>query len=176
MDYTYYGEYSEAVTYFSNRLHTDAWDYATESEREKALIEATKIVDSLNYKGWKASVYAVLYDSDGDAVSPLPTAEEIKDAYDSQIREFPRNTDTTVPDAILMAVWEISYQLLDGVDVDLELENLDVTSQGIASVRTTYDRRHVSIEHLYNGVPSLKAWRFLYPYLRDVKHIKISRV
>jgi hypothetical protein len=176
LDYTFYGEYTDAETYFSNRLHATAWEYATRSEREKALIEATQIVDSLNYKGWKGTVYDILFDDNGKPVTPPPSSEELKAAYDAQVREFPRNTDTTVPDNILMAVWEITYQLLDGVDVDLELENLDVTSQGIASVRTTYDRRHVSIEHLYNGVPSLKAWRFLYPYLRDVKHIKISRV
>ena len=176
MDYTFYGLYADAVVYFNKRLHATAWEYSTAAEREKALIEATQIVDSLNYKGWKSSVYAILYDSEGKLVSPLPSSSEMQTAYNLQAREFPRNTDTVVPDNILMAVWEIAYQLLDGVDVDLELENLDVTSQGIASVRTTYDRRHVSIEHLYNGVPSLKAWRFLYPYLRDVKHITISRV
>lgn len=176
MDYTYYGLYDDAVVYFSHRLHESAWSHSTKAEREAALVQATRIVDSLNYKGYKAAVYKLLFDDEGKRIYPPPSDEDIRAAYNSQVREFPRGTDTTVPDDILMATWEIAYALLDGIDVDAELENLDVTSQGISSVRTTYDRRNVSIEHLYNGVPSMTAWRHLKPYLRDVKKIHISRV
>jgi len=56
------------------------------------------------------------------------------------------------------------------------LENLGITSQGYASVRTTYARNQVPIEHIINGVPSPQAWRWLKPFLRDDDAIKLSRV
>ena len=39
--------------------------------------------------------------------------------------------------------------------------------QGISSVRTTYNRSQVPIEHIVNGVPNALAWRLLRPFLRD---------
>jgi len=174
--YTYYGTVNEANTYFTNRLYSTAWEYASESDREKALIGATQIVDRLNFAGHKAAVYDITYDSTGNLVSPAPTDAALRTAYTSQELEFPRGTDTEVPDDIKMATWEISYALLDGVDPDMEAENLAVTGQTIASVRTTYDRNNVNIEHIANGVPSAKAWRLLVPFLRDADACKISRV
>jgi len=172
--YTYYGTLAEANTYFSHRLHEEAWTNATTDEREKALIWATKIIDALNFKGQKAAVYDIMYDADGNELDV--TDEELRDADWSQDLQFPRDEDVDVPEEIKIACWEISYNLLDGVDPDLELENLAVVSQGIASVRTTYNRNHSQIEHLNNGVPSAAAWRYLRPFLRDSGSVKFSRV
>ena len=59
---------------------------------------------------------------------------------------------------------------------ELELENLGIVSQGYASVRTTFSRTHVPVEHIVNGVPSALAWRLLLPFLRDDDAIRMSRV
>lgn len=173
--YEYYGTLVEANEYFSYRLHEEAWTSSDSTERPKALIKATTLIDRLNFKGYKAAVYDILYDEDGDLISGI-TDEEIRTAELSQALEFPRGTDTEVPADIKIACWEIAYALLDGVEPDLELENLGVVSQGIASVRTTYNRTQTQIEHLFNGIPSATAWRYLRPYLRDADAVKLSRV
>jgi len=172
--YTYYGLMADAVTFFSHRLHADAWDGASATDRENAMIQATAIIDRLNFKGEKASVYAILYDADGDLQDV--TDAEIRAAYALQDLDFPRGTDTLVPQDIKVACWECAYALLDGVDPDMELENMGVSSQTYAAVRTSYNREAAPIEHLINGIPSANAWRYLKPFLRDERGMKLSRI
>lgn len=166
----YYGTLAEANDYFGHRLHETAWTGANVSDRPKALWAATQIIDTLNYKGAKAPVYALLLSS------PTASAAEIQSAEGSQVLEFPRGTDTEVPEAIRRACYEIAHSLLDGKDPELELENLGVISQGYSSVRTTYSRSQVPIEHLINGVPNAMAWRLIRPFLRDGDALKILRI
>lgn len=175
MAYTYYGTISEANDYFDNRLHEEAWYGAVVLDRERALIKARQIIDNLNFKGLKHSTYLVVYDTDGELIADVTDAE-IRAAEASQDMEFPRDADTLIPAQIKFAQWEVAHALLDGIDPDLELENLGIVSQGMASVRTTYNRNHTQIEHLMNGVPSAAAWRYLRPFLRDGDAIKLSRV
>lgn len=179
---SYYGDLSEADAYFAMRLHESAWSDADAAERPKALWAATQIIDTLNYKGFKHPVY-VLLDSYGLKDIPSvfgdyrsPTREELMTAEASQELEFPRGADETVPEAIRRACYEIAHTLLDGKDPELELENLGIVSQGYASVRTTFSRTHVPVEHIVNGVPSAMAWRLLLPFLRDDDAIRVSRV
>ena len=89
--------------------------------------------------------------------------------------EFPRGSDTVVPDAIVMAEYELAYSLLDGMDPQMELENLMVTAQGYAEVRTHYERNMVPIEHLINLVPNPLAWSLIKPFLRDDQALRLSR-
>lgn len=172
--YEHYGTLQEANTYFDNRLHEQAWYDSPASDRPKALVKASQIIDNLNYKGSKAAVVEILYDEDWNEVDI--TDEELRDANLSQPLEFPRGEDTEVPDSILIACWEVAYALLDGVDPDLDVENLGVSSQGYASIRTTYARSQSQVEHLMHGIPSATAWRYLMPFLRDADKIKLSRV
>lgn len=166
--YSYYGTLEEAHEYFDNRLHEEAWSASTLEDRRRSLIRATQIIDGLNFKGEKSAVHAIRQER-------RPTAAELREADLTQELEFPRGTDTQVPTAIKIACWEIAHALLDGVDPDLELENLGVVSQGIVSVRTTYNHDHNQVEHLIHGVPSAAAWRYLRPFLRDGGTIKLSR-
>jgi hypothetical protein len=166
----YYGTLTEADSYFASRLHESAWTDADPADRPKALWAATQIIDGLNYKGNKHSVYMLL-----DANSAASTSE-IQAAEASQALEFPRGADTEVPEAIRRACYEIAYALLDGKDPELELENLSVESMGYGQVRTGYSRNQVPIEHIINMVPSSVAWRLLRPFLRDGDAVKLSRV
>lgn len=165
-----YVSMSEAQTYFDDRLHETAWSEASPADRQKSLIAATRIIDRLNFKGYKKPVYDLL------ASNPDATQAEINAASATQETQFPRDTDSDVPAEIKIACYEIAYALLDGIDPDLELENLSIISHGYASVRTTYSRSHNPIEHLNAGVPSATAWRYLRPFLRDPGGIIISRV
>lgn len=182
IDTSYYGTLQEANDYFSMRLHEHAWFGADITDRPKALWAAAKIIDTLNYKGYKKPVYDLLK-AHGLAEIPTalgsysrPTQEEIIAAEQSQALEFPRGADTEAPEAIRIAEYEIAHTLLDGKDPEMELENLGIISQGYASVRTTFSRTHVPVEHIVNGVPSAMAWRLILPFLRDDDAIKVSRV
>lgn len=171
----------EAQAYFDERLHTMAWNIATSAERPKALLWATRIIDSLAFKGDKNSVYALIQaNTDGtpgaEACYRADNQVAIRTANDSQENEFPRGADTTVPDEIEWACAEIAYALLDGIDPDLEMENIAANSHGIGSVRTSWSRSQGPPEHLVNGVPSATAWKYLKPFLRDDNHIRLARV
>lgn len=167
---TYYGDVAEADGYFSMRLHEQAWSNASAADRPKALWAATLVIDALNFKGWKHTVYT-LYQA-----TSTPTDEQIRAAEANHPLEFPRGADTEVPEDIRIACYEIAHALLDGTDPELELENLGIVSQGFGSVRTTYNRSQIPIEHIINGIPSAQAWRLLKPFLRDDEAIKLSRV
>jgi len=170
IDATFYGTLDEADTYFANRLHETAWTDASANDRRKALIAARGIIDGLNYKGNKASVYTLLQ------ANPSASQDAIRAAEVSQSLEFPRGVDTEVPEAIRIAEYEIAYALLDGKDPELELENLAVSAMGYGAVKTSYERSQLPIEHIVNLVPSSVAWRLLKPFLRDSDAIKLSRL
>lgn len=174
LTFIYYGTLDEADDYFAHRLHETAWSASNATQHEKALWAATQILDTLNFKGHKATVHALL--ETYRALHTKPTDEQIRDAEASQDREFPRGADTDVPEAIRTACYDIAHDLLDGKDPEIELENLGITSQAYSSVRTTYHREQVPIEHIVNGVPNALAWRKIRPFLRDSELIKIDRI
>jgi len=144
-----YATLGEANAYFQTRLHSGLWIEMPQNEREIALVEATRIIDRLNFNGSKAAV--------------------------GQELEFPRGSDSVVPNDIKIASYEIAFSILDGVDAEVELKNLSIVSQGYASVRTTYDRS-LAVEHYSVGIPSSRAWQLLRPFVRDINSVRLSRV
>jgi hypothetical protein len=170
LNFDYYGTLQQAQEYFENRLHEIAWSGARPVDRPKALLAATRIIDALNFKGCKHTVYELLQ------ANSEATDEAIREQEAAQPLEFPRGADTEVPDAIRLACYEIAHSLLDGKDPELELENLGISSHQMSSVRTTYSRSQVPIEHIINGIPNTAAWRALKPFLRDEDAVKLSRV
>ena len=133
----------------SCRLNTTAWDESSNTDKTAAICMATEIIDTLNFIGEKT--------------------------VDDQVLEFPRDEDTEIPVGIQRACFEIALALLDGADPDFDFANLNLVSQGIANVRSTYNRSSPQ-PHIIAGVPSPTAWRLLLPYLRDVRALKLSRV
>ena len=170
IDATYYGSPDEADEYFANRLHETAWTEASANDRRKALIAARGIIDALNYKGNKHTVYTLLQ------ANPSAAQDDIRAAEANQPLEFPRGADTEVPEAIRVAEYEIAHALLDGKDPELELENLAVSAMGYGAVKTSYERSQLPIEHIINLVPSSAAWRLLKPFLRDSDALKLLRL
>jgi len=146
---TEYITIAEADAIFERVIDTDPYDDASTSEKNKAIKQATDVIDRLNFVGEKAD--------------------------DDQVLQFPRDADTTIPDDIKIACSLIMLALLDGVDMEIEFDNLNMVSQGISSIRATYRTNRTS-EHIAAGVPSVTAWRYLKPYLRDQKSILVHRV
>ena len=150
-----YDTITNADTYFGTRLHVLVWAESTNADKTKALAEASARIDRLRFKG-------AMVASDQDRSFPRYYGDD------------PDGTET-VPDDIKIACYECAYALLDGVDPELELENLAVSSQGISSVRNTYARGEVP-EHFAAGIPSAFAWRYLKPYIACGNIVRIRRV
>jgi hypothetical protein len=176
----YYGSVDDATEYFAQRLHGDAWTNADSSDRPKALQAATQIIDTLNFKGSKHTVWLLDQGLVNHEPWPMPRRKpspaQIHAANASQELEFPRDSDVVVPEEIFMACYEIARALLDGRDPELEVEALAITQQNYGSVQTSYSRSGSPLEHVANGVPSVMAWRLLRPFLRQSDEIKLSRI
>lgn len=141
---------SEAQTYFEqNKLDYRAWLNTTSTQREKALLIATKQIDRLNYKGQKAD--------------------------EDQENEFPRGSDTEVPQPIKDACAELAYALLDGRDPEMEFDTTYVVSKKIGPVSTTSNPK-ANRAHIAAGIVSVTAWSLLLPFLENVRSIKVERV
>lgn len=147
--FTYYGTLIAAETYFSYRLNSDAWDDALVSDREAALIQATRAIDKLNYENEKYE--------------------------DDQVLQFPRGDDGTIPIEIEYACYEIVIKLLEGHDNEIEAQSMGVLTETYTGVRTTYQSGYAN-EHIRAGIPSVEAWEYLKPYLRDQRGVELLRV
>ena len=147
-DTEYYGTVWQSDDYFKNRLNSDAWTDATNPNKRAALHEATRYIDRLAFKGSKAST--------------------------TQTLQVPRNTDTEEPKSIKEATYELAFQLLDDIDPDLEYDDLRTKQDRYADIRAERDTSWAP-EHIQAGIPSMRAWHLLKPFLRDSRSLKLTR-
>lgn len=155
---TMYGTLADANTYMSaNRVETGSWDDATDTEKTKALTQATIRIERLRFVGLKTPAHN-LY-----KLNPNVTEEELIAAAATQELAFPRGGDTEVPAAIKKATYELAYAILDGIDEELEYSNVFVNSQNIGGVRLTSSQRPPP--NVIAGIPSMVAWNYLRPYM-----------
>lgn len=146
----HYGTLEGATEYFKYSLRSEPWDCNGDTRRTKALVEATRSIEKLNFESTKED----------------PT----------QDMQFPRKADPgVIPKDIEHATYELALSLLDGVNPDIEYENLSMTSQNISGIKSTYTRDSKD-DHIICGIVSINAWRLLLPYLRDNNTINIIRV
>ncbi len=155
---TSYVTTNEGDAFFAGKLRTSAWDNSTPESRDKALIEASTIIDNLNFSGQKLELQQ---EHEFPRYGVDPTIENI--VYDGDI-----------PIMLKMAVCEQAYALLDGFDSEKEINNIHVKTKAFGDVKTSYDRDSIPI-NLKCGICSL-AWQFLLPLLRDPRDIRIVRV
>lgn len=145
----YYGSVTEGGDYFNTKLNVPIWTNATNINKRKGLIQATRIIDRLNFVGEKSE--------------------------ETQVLEFPRYPDEIVPLDIEKATYEIAYRLLAGFDEEHSESNVGVLSRQWGPVSTSYSEKFRA-EHIAAGVPSVEAWRLLKPYLRNPRRIQLNRV
>lgn len=138
-----------ADTYFANQLNVSDWTGAVTGDKEKALIMATKAIEQLNFIGVKTD--------------------------SSQTFEFPRGGDTSIPQNIQDACAELALAFIKGVDEDLEYQSLGFLTEQMESMRISRNPTQIA-EHIANGIPSIKAWRLLQPYMVDHKTIQIEKI
>lgn len=108
-----YVDIAEADEYFSGRLHSEAWERATETDKEKALRQATKAIDRQPLKGKKT-----------DAGQELA---------------FPRYPDTEVPEAVKEACCEEALAILEsGNSQRRKLQQEGVQSFSLGNMSETF--------------------------------------
>ena len=137
-----YADIAYAQTIFDEELNTTAWDLASNSDRNKALSMATKMIDKLT----------------------------LKDDY-----IFTTKTDPLVTENIKLACVFLALELLDGRNLEKEYDNLAYVSQTFNNSRIEFDPKFKP-EHILNGIPSIRAWHYLKPLLKDINTIKLERV
>lgn len=152
---TAYDTYINADIYFATRLHVLAWNEASSSDKTIALTEATQRIDRLRFSG-------NLVEDDQDLEFPRYYGDEAEG-------------NEEIPDNIKIACYELAFTLLDGIDPDLEFENLGVVGQGYSSVRISKLSTAI-LDHIAAGIPNMTAWRHLLPYLAQSKAIRLHRV
>lgn len=164
-----YGTVAGGDTYFSTRLHTDAWDNASPADKTKALTSASQAIDALAFTGYKHTVWLLFQDTD------CPEDADIDAAHVSQLAQFPRGRDTVVPTDIDNAAYEESLALLGGTDPFDALSNFGIQSEAFAGVSVTYSHT-TAPPHLANGIASARAWQYLSRFLRNLAGVQINRV
>lgn len=167
-----YATLDQATAYFAWRFVTDAWDSASNDDRCRALVTATRAIDRLNFSGLRTSDWVAR--STGYNI-PLIVSPLAPSAPPGQPLEFPRNGATDVPVDIQNACCEIAYALLDGVDPEAELQGIGITSRKFAEVSSNVDLIQ-GRQALRHGIPSQLAWTWLVPYLADPHSILVRRV
>ncbi len=156
---TSYVTITEAGVYFSAVLNTDAWDDATSIDQNKALIQASTDIDKLQYIGHKINYQA--------------EHEFPREFEDPVIDDTPFDTDM-IPFGIKYAVCEQALALLEGFDVQQELDGLTLVGSAYSSVKANFDRTTVPM-HTKCGLCA-KAWQFILPFIRDNRALVLSRV
>lgn len=153
---TAYVTVEDSDIYFQGKLDTVGWLFLDRTTKQKALIEASTILDLFNYVDIK------------------------KD--NTQEHEFPRNIIydnikydiDNVPLDIKYAACELAAALTNDFDRNLMIESLGIKSDTFASVKTEYDRTSIS-QHSAAGVPPI-VWQFISPFIRDSRSVMMSRV
>ena len=144
-----YATLAEAQTYFNSRLDSDDWDDASESDKTKSLVQATKSIDRLNFLGSKTS--------------------------STQDRQFPRYDDSETPQDIKDATCEEAIMLVGGATIALEREASKMRAQTFGAVKTVFDTDMASL-HLSAGLVSSVALDILHPYLRPPGHVDVIKI
>jgi hypothetical protein len=93
----------EATTYFESRLNTTLWDSATTANKEKALKQATQMIDFRDYKGRRYSQLQILkfprsgLRDDGVDLDDSEVPQKVKNAQ-CELAIYLLNDDYTAPD------------------------------------------------------------------------------
>ncbi len=145
----HYGTTIGGDVYFSRRLRRAAWVQASEADKLAALYEATEMLERLNYKGDKTD--------------------------STQRLEFPRGGDTEVPTNIEKAAYEVAYNLLAGLDPELEAKASMVKRTKTGPLETEFVGQSIPA-YVIAGIFGATAWGLIYPYLRDPSTVNFKRV
>lgn len=148
--FTAYAHEVFAAEHLELRLGTQKWDLSTEEEQRAALQMASDDIDNLPLRGYVR--------------------------VEDQERRFPRDyaSSDQVPLAVQKACVELALEYIKGVDSHKEYELLTRRQMVYATIRE--QRETTSVEpHIAAGIPSLRAFNLLVPFLRDERSSRLVR-
>ena len=134
-----YGSLAGSINYWSNRLEGQLWSVSPQNVLMQALVTATSTLNNLRYAGSMT--------------------------LSTQALEFPRNGSAVVPIAIQDACYELAMAFLKGVDAETEYAGTFASLRSFGQIETRYDYGMRPPEHIVAGVPSLRAWHLIRPFL-----------
>ncbi len=144
-----YGSIAGADRYFGEVLYGQLWSLTAVAKKNKALVQATRMLETLPFYGNKAE--------------------------EDQALSFPRNSDTEVPRDVESATYELADALLKGADIATEQRQLTVKSRKFGRIQTDYDFSLAWPEHIVAGIPSLESWKLIRPYLSPNLAVSLRR-
>jgi hypothetical protein len=147
MSITPYCTVEQGEAYAMTSFKHEVWDNATDDDKLRALLDASDLIDNLNYSGVACST-------------------------NTANRQFPRE-GASIPDKIIKACYELAYALLDGADPELEMESAYQAARTFDTINITRSVIHPRLTH---GIVSMKAWILLRPFLRDPNALTLTRV
>lgn len=160
---------TDADTYFSNRLYADAWNAAVQTDKEKALIMATKIIDRQVLKGRRKDTNATNQPLAFPRCYPHKVHDWIRKTFlDDLTEDFDvfyvegayLYCEASVPQVVKDATCEEALALLDrGNSKRLKLQRQGVSSFVMGDLRETYKANSGK------GLLSEEAKELLRPYL-----------
>lgn len=149
-----YVSVEDADEYFSTVLNSDSWINAIYSDKEKALITATRSIEKLKFQGIKAVVGQPLQFPRalyvGTNISFRPTQ------YNNYLNGWMVQND--IPSEVKNAVCEEALSLLKGIPKRIQLQKQGVKSFTIGDLQESYTDKSVSLI-------SQDAIDFLSPFL-----------
>lgn len=150
---------AEADAYFANHLQRDTWFNYLPEERERALSDATRLIDSLPYAGRTASPgQQHAFPRTFPASFPLPPSEQSFDHLLYNLRPF--YVQREVPQRVLDACCETALHLLTTKgDMRRKLQEAGVTRFSLGNLTEEYGP--AGIKQLIGPA----AYHLLQPYL-----------
>jgi len=148
---TPYADLTYANAYFDDRIMEDtAWADATDASKNKALRHATRLVDQCNF---------VLEKTDED-----------------QVREFPRNGETDIPEEVKQATCEVALELVRGSLPESSMKKAGIASENVGDTSRSYREGGAQeIVGLSSGLPSTEAAILLRDWIEDPREIDLHR-
>lgn len=156
----------DATAYLSARLNTSAWSGASEDDKARALITATRTIDRQLLKGKKklstqALQFPRCYRGYGDAAENIGNLPELVDE-DGWLCE------TSVPQAVINACCEEALALLDtSANSRRRLQMEGVKSFSLGSLSETFG----GVDSASKGLVSQEAQLLIKPFLAGAVRI-----
>lgn len=123
---------AEANTYHDAHVHTDKWDTASDSTKNKALAMATRLLDdNFDWLGIKATDTQKLrwprydtYDKDGYFIDGDIIPQDLKDATSEYARHLISSDLTATPDTL-------GFKKIKVSEIELEIDSNDRDRVGV---------------------------------------------
>jgi hypothetical protein len=175
-----YATVAEADDYFATRLHTDDWDGAVTSTKEKALLWATRLLNSLRWKGVRYSGTqnmefprrGLSYYETTDIGSGIETVDlNLGIGYYTKVEI----TETGVPDFLREATCELSLFLIgEDTTAPSDLKDFSRIKIDVIDIQTNKSVSNVTGNSWFNGAVKDLVWRFMLtsnPYIASLQRV-----